>query len=71
MNFLQQITWFNRITVVALIGGLVATFYFPIPEGVGEQQLGWLQGILGTLIMVIVNGAERQSDFWFKDIKED
>lgn len=70
-NFRKTLTLINRGVLVGLIIAIGAMFYFPIPEGVSEQQVGWIQGLLTALVIFWTVAGERQTDHWFEKDDDD
>ncbi len=68
LAFQKKLTLINRGVLVALIAAFLAAFLVPVPEGMNEQMLGWLQGILGSLVVFQISSGERQNDHWFQSI---
>ncbi len=65
-KFQMWLTGSNRMILVLLIIGLGSMFYFPIPEGVSEQMVGFLQGLMGAIVLRFLDSSERQTDHWFQ-----
>lgn len=66
MDFQQILTLINRAIFIAVLAAFISTFYFPMPEGMSEQQLGWIQGIVGTLVVFLISSGEKQNDYYFR-----
>ena len=71
IEFQKKLTLINRLVLVGLICAFLGAFMLPMPEGMNEQMLGWLQGILGSLVVFQISSGERQNDYWFGAAKDE
>ena len=66
LKFLKRLTLINRATVILLTAAFIGSFFVPVPTGTPEQVIGWLQGVVGTLVAFQIANGEDQNKFWFK-----
>lgn len=69
-EFQKHLTLMNRWTIIGLSVLFIASFlvpwFFPnVKSAIDEQTLGWLQGIIGTIVIFQITSGERQNNHWF------
>ena len=66
-QFQQRLTLLNRGTIILLAAAFIASFFLPevVSQNLNEQMVGWLQGVLGTIVIFQIASGEKQNDYYF------